>query len=73
MSEHESCSETNMTFSVTCGVGGDRGIYLRESRNVDKPMESSVTVEPQSIDSKTGVYTDFVHVYLNVGGNNTGR
>ncbi|XP_072034385.1 tripeptidyl-peptidase 2-like isoform X2 [Amphiura filiformis] len=42
--QHADCPARNLRFHVMCN--GSRGIYLRETNNVNKPSEHTVTVDP---------------------------
>ena len=42
--------ERNVNFNVTCGLTGDRGLYLREATDFEKPKETAVTIEPKFVD-----------------------
>ena len=39
--------ERNVRFDVACGGGNDRGIYLREAMDFERPKEVAVWIEPK--------------------------
>lgn len=41
------CVERNVRFVVSCGIGTDRGIYLREPADFERPKEVGVWIEPK--------------------------
>ena len=45
IAQYAHCQERIIHFNVTC-TGNNRGIYLREPRQMEKPREVAVTVEP---------------------------
>ena len=47
--------ERHVRFLVTCGVGSDRGVYLREPHQILKPKELQITVEPSFLDLHSGI------------------
>ena len=55
MIEHQNATEAKVNFVVTCDHNHKRGIYLRESYQLEKPYECMVHVDPQFIDKKTGM------------------
>ncbi len=42
--------ERNLRFLINCGAG-KRGVYLREARDVNKPSEVVITIEPMYLDN----------------------
>ncbi|KAK7483877.1 hypothetical protein BaRGS_00024894 [Batillaria attramentaria] len=52
ISEYAHCQERNVLFNVTCS-GNNRGIYIREPQQLEKPTEAAVTVEP-SFEDRAG-------------------
>ena len=52
--KYESASESPLRYSVTCGTGDERGVYLREAHQLVKPSDVTITVEPNFMDNHTG-------------------
>ena len=48
--EHGNTQERNVCFAVTCGLDGDRGVYLREPADLNKAKEIAVTIEPKFLE-----------------------
>ncbi len=48
--ENAKVPERNLRFLINCG-GGKRGVYLREARDVCKPSEVVITIEPMYLDN----------------------
>ena len=50
--QHAQCQERNIMFNVTCS-GNNRGVYLRETHQLEKPKDVTIFVEPV-FEEKTG-------------------
>ena len=50
---HESAPEAPLRYLVTC-TNGERGVYLRERHQLERPSDVAVTVEPNFMEDFEG-------------------
>ena len=55
--------ELQLQFVVTCG-SSNRGIYLRECHDLQRPQDVTVTVEPRFRDFSHGMRPVYLFVFL---------